>query len=75
MTWASAVEPGLGRERLLIAFGGLLLLAGRIGDLLSRRRVFLLGLGVFTVASLACGLAQSQEVLIGARFVQGVGGA
>ena len=59
----------------LIAFGGLLLLAGRIGDIVSRRGVFLSGLGVFTVASLACGMAQSQEVLIGARFVQGVGGA
>ena len=59
----------------LIAFGGLLLLAGRVGDLTSRRGVFLAGLGVFTVASLACGLAPSQEALIGARFVQGVGGA
>src|SRR5213594_4497184 len=59
----------------LIAFGGLLLLAGRLGDLISRRGVFLAGLGVFTVASLVCGLAQSQEVLVGARFVQGVGGA
>jgi EmrB/QacA subfamily drug resistance transporter len=59
----------------LIAFGGLLLLAGRLGDLLGRKRVFLVGLGVFTVASLLCGLAQSQEVLVGARFVQGVGGA
>jgi EmrB/QacA subfamily drug resistance transporter len=59
----------------LIAFGSLLLLAGRIGDLLSRRRVFLIGMGVFTVASFLCGLAQSQEVLIGARFLQGVGGA
>ncbi len=59
----------------LIAFGGLLLLAGRVGDLIGRRRVFLAGLTVFTVASLLCGLAQSQEVLIGARFVQGVGGA
>ena len=59
----------------LIAFGGLLLLAGRIGDLVGPRRVFLLGLGIFTVASLACGIAQSQEVLIVARFVQGVGGA
>ena len=58
----------------LIAFGGLLLLAGRLGDLIGRRRIFLTGLGVFT-ASLLCGLAQSQEVLIGARFVQGVGGA
>jgi EmrB/QacA subfamily drug resistance transporter len=59
----------------LIAFGGLLLLAGRVGDLTSRRGVFLAGLGVFTVASLAAGLAPSQEVLIGARFVQGIGGA
>ncbi|HEV2814436.1 MAG TPA: DHA2 family efflux MFS transporter permease subunit [Solirubrobacteraceae bacterium] len=59
----------------LIAFGGLLLLAGRLGDLIGRRRVLLIGLGVFTVASLACGLAQSQEVLITARFLQGVGGA
>ncbi len=59
----------------LIAFGGLLLLAGRLGDLLSRRGVFLTGLGVFTLASLACGVAQSQEMLIAARFVQGVGGA
>jgi EmrB/QacA subfamily drug resistance transporter len=59
----------------LIAFGGLLLLAGRLGDLISRRGVFLAGLGVFTVASLLCGIAQSQELLIAARFVQGVGGA
>jgi EmrB/QacA subfamily drug resistance transporter len=59
----------------LIAFGGLLLLAGRIGDLVGQRRVFLVGLGVFTAASLACGLAQSQGMLIGSRFVQGVGGA
>jgi EmrB/QacA subfamily drug resistance transporter len=59
----------------LIAFGGLLLLAGRLGDLISRRGVFLAGLGIFTAASLLCGLAQSQEVLVVARFVQGVGGA
>ena len=59
----------------LIAFGGLLLLAGRLGDLVGRRRVFLSGLMLFTVASLLCGLAQSQEMLIVARFVQGVGGA
>jgi EmrB/QacA subfamily drug resistance transporter len=59
----------------LIAFGGLLLLAGRLGDLISRRGVFLAGLGVFTVASLLCGIAQSQELLVAARFVQGVGGA
>jgi EmrB/QacA subfamily drug resistance transporter len=59
----------------LIAFGGLLLLAGRVGDLISRRSVFLTGLGVFTAASLLCGAAQSQEMLVAARFVQGVGGA
>jgi EmrB/QacA subfamily drug resistance transporter len=59
----------------LIAFGGLLLLAGRLGDLIGRRRIFLMGLGVFTVASLLCGAAQSQEVLVAARFVQGLGGA
>ena len=59
----------------LIAFGGLLLLSGRIGDLIGQRRIFLIGLGVFTAASLLCALAQSQGVLIGARFVQGVGGA
>jgi EmrB/QacA subfamily drug resistance transporter len=59
----------------LIAFGGLLLLAGRIGDLIGQRRVFLVGLGVFTGASLLCALAQSQGLLIGARFVQGIGGA
>jgi EmrB/QacA subfamily drug resistance transporter len=59
----------------LIAFGGLLLLSGRIGDLIGHRRVFLVGLAVFTVASLACALAQSQGMLIAARFVQGAGGA
>jgi EmrB/QacA subfamily drug resistance transporter len=59
----------------LIAFGGLLLLAGRFGDLLGRRDVFLAGLLLFTVASLLCGLAQSQEMLVAARFIQGVGGA
>ena len=59
----------------LIAFGGLLLLSGRLGDLIGRRRVFLVGLAVFTAASLLCAVAQSQGLLIGARFVQGVGGA
>src|SRR5881227_3836677 len=59
----------------MIAFGGLLLLAGRLGDLLGRRRVFLSGLGVFTAASLGCGLAQNQTMLVAARFVQGIGGA
>jgi EmrB/QacA subfamily drug resistance transporter len=59
----------------LIAFGGLLLLVGRLGDLIGRRRIFLAGLALFTVASMLCGLAQSQGLLIGARFVQGIGGA
>jgi EmrB/QacA subfamily drug resistance transporter len=59
----------------LIAFGGLLLLSGRIGDLIGQRRIFLIGLAVFTGASLLCALAQSQGLLIGARFVQGIGGA
>jgi EmrB/QacA subfamily drug resistance transporter len=59
----------------LIPFGGLLLLAGRLGDLVGRKRVFLFGLAVFTSASLLCGLADSQAVLVGARFVQGLGGA
>ena len=59
----------------LIAFGGLLLLAGRLGDLLGRRRIFLIGLTIFTLGSMLCGLAQSQELLVGARFVQGAGGA
>lgn len=59
----------------LIAFGGLLLLAGRLGDLVGRRLVFMLGLVVFTLASLCCGLAQSEGMLIAARFVQGIGGA
>ena len=59
----------------LIAFGGLLLLAGRLGDLIGRRRVFLIGIAIFSVASLLCATAQSQEVLIGARFIQGAGGA
>ncbi len=59
----------------LIAFGGLLLLAGRLGDLIGRRDVFLVGLVLFTAASLVCGLAQSEAMLIVARFVQGIGGA
>src|SRR5438034_3798030 len=59
----------------LIAFGGLLLLAGRMGDLIGRKRVFLAGLAVFTAASLLCGVSGSREMLIAARFVQGVGGA
>jgi len=59
----------------MIPFGGLLLLAGRMGDLLGQRRVFLFGLTIFTAASLVCAASQNQEMLIGARFIQGVGGA
>jgi EmrB/QacA subfamily drug resistance transporter len=59
----------------LIAFGGLLLLAGRFGDLLGRSRIFLLGVALFTLASLMCGLAWTQTLLVGARFVQGIAGA
>src|SRR5690242_10597084 len=59
----------------MVAFGGLLLLAGRLGDLIGRRRVFLMGLTVFTAASLACGLSPNATALVAARFVQGIGGA
>src|SRR3989441_7291245 len=59
----------------LIAYAGLLLLAGRLGDLIGRKRVFLIGLVMFTAASVLCGLSFSQPVLIAARFIQGVGGA
>src|SRR3979411_214879 len=59
----------------LIAFGGFLLLAGRLGDLFGRKRVFLIGLGIFTVASLLCGISFDPRVLIAARFIQGIGGA
>jgi EmrB/QacA subfamily drug resistance transporter len=62
-------------DAYMIAFGSFLLLAGRLGDLLGRKRMFLTGLVVFTLASAACGLAGSQAVLIVARFVQGLGGA
>ena len=59
----------------LIPFGGLLLLAGRLGDLIGRKRIFVAGLVVFTAASMACGLSVSQQMLVTARLVQGVGGA
>src|SRR5437764_252262 len=59
----------------LLTFGGLLLLGGRLGDLFGNRRLFLGGIVLFTLASLACGLSTSQGLLIGARAVQGVGGA
>ena len=59
----------------LLTFGGFLLLGGRLGDLFGHRRLFLIGIALFTTASLVCGLAGTQEVLIVARAVQGVGGA
>ncbi|CAB5513358.1 Multidrug resistance protein Stp [Achromobacter anxifer] len=59
----------------MLTFGGFLLLGGRLGDLFGHRRMFLAGLVVFTVASLACGLAQGQTLLIAARAAQGLGGA
>ncbi|HEY0530820.1 MAG TPA: MFS transporter [Actinoplanes sp.] len=59
----------------LVSFGSLLLLAGRIGDLIGRRRVLLAGLALFTAASLACGLAPSAAALVSARFAQGAGAA
>src|SRR5256884_7511781 len=59
----------------LIAFGGLLLLAGRLGDMVGRKRVFMAGLVTFTAASLLCGVSASPQMLVAARFVQGAGGA
>jgi EmrB/QacA subfamily drug resistance transporter len=59
----------------LITFGGLLLLAGRFGDLIGRRKIFLYGLALFVLASALCGLSDSQGLLVGARFLQGIGGA
>ena len=59
----------------LIAFGGLLLLSGRLGDLAGRKRILVAGLAVFTVASLLCGVSVTPEQLIAARFIQGIGGA
>jgi EmrB/QacA subfamily drug resistance transporter len=59
----------------MLTFGGFLLLGGRLGDLYGHRRVFLIGIGVFTTASVACGLSTTQEMLVSARAVQGVGGA
>src|SRR5512145_357795 len=59
----------------LLTFGGFLLLGGRLGDLYGNRRLFLGGIALFTVASLACGLATTQTLLIAARAIQGLGGA
>ncbi|HEY4026371.1 MAG TPA: MFS transporter [Candidatus Dormibacteraeota bacterium] len=88
MTIVNVALPSIGRDlrftssglawvinAYLVAFAGLLLLAGRLADLVGSKRVFLVGLAVFTAASLACGLSTSQPVLIGARFLQGAGGA
>ncbi|MGA2012196.1 MAG: MFS transporter [Solirubrobacteraceae bacterium] len=62
-------------DAYLISFGSLLLLAGRLGDLVGRKKVFLAGVALFTAASAVCGVAGSQALLIVARFVQGIGGA
>src|SRR5919106_4753117 len=59
----------------VLTYAGLLLLGGRLGDLFGHRRLFLAGIALFTLASLACGLATSQEFLIAARAVHGLGGA
>jgi EmrB/QacA subfamily drug resistance transporter len=59
----------------LLTFGGFLLLGGRLGDLFGQRRLFLIGISLFTLASLVCGLSTSQGMLVGARAVQGLGGA
>src|SRR5207237_8804115 len=58
----------------MLTFGGFLLLGGRLGDLFGSRRLFLLGISLFTVASLACGLSTTQGLLVTARAVQGLGG-
>ncbi len=62
-------------DAYLISFGSFLLMAGRLGDLVGRKKVFLAGITVFTLSSMVCGAAPSQAVLIGGRFLQGVGGA
>jgi MFS family permease len=59
----------------LLTFGGFLLLGGKLGDLYGQRKLFIIGITVFTLSSLACGVAQSQAVLIIARAIQGLGGA
>src|ERR1700682_573540 len=59
----------------LLTFGGFLLLGGRLGDLFGHRRLFLIGITLFTLASLFCGLSTTQRLLEGARAVQGLGGA
>src|SRR5437899_7906427 len=59
----------------LLTFGGFLMLGGRLGDLFGHRRLFLIGITLFTLASVACGLAGSQGFLVVARAIQGLGGA
>src|SRR5437588_859547 len=59
----------------LLTFGGFLLLGGRLGDLFGQRRLFLIGIVLFTLASLACGLSSTQELLVAGRAIQGIGGA
>jgi EmrB/QacA subfamily drug resistance transporter len=88
MTIVNVALPSIGRDlhfspsglawvvnAYLVAFAGLLLLAGRLADLFGGKRVFIAGVALFTLASLVCGLSTNQAMLIGARFVQGVGGA
>jgi EmrB/QacA subfamily drug resistance transporter len=62
-------------DAYLISFGSFLLMAGRLGDLIGRKKVFLSGVTLFTLASIMCGLATSQAMLIAGRFIQGIGGA
>src|SRR5438552_8374658 len=59
----------------LLTFGGFLLLGGRLGDLFGRRRLFLIGITLFTAASVACGVSTTEGLLVGARAIQGIGGA
>jgi MFS family permease len=74
--WAfTPASLGMGSKRIPLTFGGFLLLGGRFGDLFGHRKLFLIGITLFTLASLACGYAGSQEMLIIARAIQGVGGA
>jgi EmrB/QacA subfamily drug resistance transporter len=62
-------------DAYLISFGSFLLMAGRLGDLIGRKKVFMAGVTLFTLSSIVCGSAQSQAMLVAARFVQGIGGA
>ncbi len=61
-------------DAYLISFGSFLLMAGRLGDLIGRKKVFLGGVTLFTLSSIVCGVATSQAMLIGGRFIQGIGG-